>query len=678
MAIRWPITSTASTVPVWVFAHRAIWLRLFPMRATSRVRSRSTSACGTVQVRARPIDRRTRSDSVKPAERALGVPLRTLRVAGADLHPNGATGAHGAPFPCRGSEGAQPPPALRGTREVWPRRVGWLTTSNGRKPALGGAAETASRGTARNSVRRAVAGILPGLLVGSLKDGEGAPPGAPAARSYSGLPLPLGDRRSSLSGDPTARSFPELPPDPPETASEPVAEKAATSVQVPAHALRPARYPAQSSISRRRRSNRSVRRYAASTLFWTTCASAASTTSRGWSVSSAAQSRNDDRNPCGTAAIPFCWSNWRSCGSASGVPPSRAKTSRVSPRPEVRASPRISMARGHSGTRCSFFAFMRVAGTVHAPPVRSISDHTAHRTSPHLAAVSTRNSKASLATGIASEERTFASAKATSRCGKARMCRTTASCGPRTDPTRSAGLSVLYSIRHGPFEHRADALAQEPGRRRLDMPDRSEDLEHVAARHLRDRRPPDARKGVAPQARHPDMSLPRVAPPGPLLFHDPLGGLGKCRHPLGAASLGERIAALAGQLPVGPRLLPGLGERDQSHASEPEVPPPPANHQPLDPASGSARLDEEVEPVAVAVSAGRGRAHERGRKRFVGMATLRLGPTARVGHVTYVIHSIIIWGMERDGKGRLGECEMGKCRYNPMYNNDIRDYTGCT
>ena len=31
-----------------------------------------------------------------------------------------------------------------------------------------------------------------------------------------------------------------------------------------------ARYPAQSFISRRRRSNRSVRRYAASTLFWTT------------------------------------------------------------------------------------------------------------------------------------------------------------------------------------------------------------------------------------------------------------------------------------------------------------------------------------------------------------------------------------------------------------------------
>ena len=114
MAIRWPITSTASTAPLWVFAHRAIWLRLFPMRVTSRVRSRSTFS-----VRHGP--------GVHPAERPahqirqrqacgarLGVPLGSLRVAGADLHPNGASGAHGAPFPSRGSEGARPPASPSG------------------------------------------------------------------------------------------------------------------------------------------------------------------------------------------------------------------------------------------------------------------------------------------------------------------------------------------------------------------------------------------------------------------------------------------------------------------------------------------------------------------------------------------------------------------------------------
>ena len=63
--------------------------------------------------------------------------------------------------------------------------------------------------------------------------------------------------------------------------------------------------------------------------------------------------------------------------------------------------------------------------------------HMRQRTSHHLAAVSTRNSKATRAMCCASEDRSFLSAAATSRCGKARMCRTTASCGPRTDTARS-------------------------------------------------------------------------------------------------------------------------------------------------------------------------------------------------------------------------------------------------
>ena len=49
-----------------------------------------------------------------------------------------------------------------------------------------------------------------------------------------------------------------------------------TSNQAPAPALWPARYSAQSLMSRRRRSNRSVRRYATSTWLRTLCASAAS------------------------------------------------------------------------------------------------------------------------------------------------------------------------------------------------------------------------------------------------------------------------------------------------------------------------------------------------------------------------------------------------------------------
>ena len=51
-----------------------------------------------------------------------------------------------------------------------------------------------------------------------------------------------------------------------------------------------------------------------------TWASAASMTSRGWSVSSAAQSRNEDRNPCATAAIPTYWSILGSVDIDVGLP----------------------------------------------------------------------------------------------------------------------------------------------------------------------------------------------------------------------------------------------------------------------------------------------------------------------------------------------------------------------
>ena len=55
--------------------------------------------------------------------------------------------------------------------------------------------------------------------------------------------------------------------------------------------------------------------------------------------------------------------------------------------------------RPHSGTRCSRFAFIRVAAIVHTGPAVSTSSHVASRTSADRAAVSTRNSNASLTAG---------------------------------------------------------------------------------------------------------------------------------------------------------------------------------------------------------------------------------------------------------------------------------------
>ena len=58
----------------------------------------------------------------QPCGACLGVPLGTLPLAGADLHPHGASSAPHVPLPLGGSEGAQPPaspcrgPAKRGPK----------------------------------------------------------------------------------------------------------------------------------------------------------------------------------------------------------------------------------------------------------------------------------------------------------------------------------------------------------------------------------------------------------------------------------------------------------------------------------------------------------------------------------------------------------------------------------
>ena len=71
---------------------------------------------------------------------------------------------------------------------------------------------------------------------------------------------------------------------------------------------------------------------------------------------------------------------------------------------------------------------------------------SAHLTSPHRAAVNTRNSNASRTASGTVDVRAVLMAAATSRCGKARMCSTTSCWGPRTGPIRWHGLSIRNSI----------------------------------------------------------------------------------------------------------------------------------------------------------------------------------------------------------------------------------------
>ena len=122
MATRCVTTSSASALALKVLAQRAIWLRLLPMRATCRVRSRSTSACATVQVRTRPTDRRTRSDSVNPAERAFA--CHSARSASLARIFNHRSRPAALMYRCRweGQRGHSPSPAPAGDpRSVAPK-----------------------------------------------------------------------------------------------------------------------------------------------------------------------------------------------------------------------------------------------------------------------------------------------------------------------------------------------------------------------------------------------------------------------------------------------------------------------------------------------------------------------------------------------------------------------------
>ena len=82
--------------------------------------------------------------------------------------------------------------------------------------------------------------------------------------------------------------------------------------------------------------------------------------------------------------------------------------------------------------------------------------------------------------------------------------------------------------------------------------------------------------------------------------------------PSATSLLGERVPALAGELAVDERLLPGLGQRDQGEAAESELTAAAADQEALNPAAGSAGLDKEVQSVSIGVSSGRSGAQEGG------------------------------------------------------------------
>ena len=77
-------------------------------------------------------------------------------------------------------------------------------------------------------------------------------------------------------------------------------------------------------------------------------------------------------------------------------------------------------------------------------------------------------------------------------------------------------------------------------------------------------------------------------------------------------------------------------------AAESEVAAAAANDESLHPTPRTARLNVEVESIAVAMPPGRCGTHEGGRQPLLGVSALRLGSPGRSGCVGYIIHYLMI------------------------------------
>ena len=233
---------------------------------------------------------------------------------------------------------------------------------------------------------------------------------------------------------------------------------------------------------------------------------------------------------------------------------------------------------------------------------------------------------------------------------------------PHAVPLRSehragpvAGVVGPEIHRHRPFQYRADALAQLPGGGGPVVPDRSEDADHVRRGHLRNRHVTDAGEGVPFQVAQPELRMLGRAPSRPQLLPNLPGRLREGGQRLRPTLPGQRIASLAGQLPVRERLLSGFLQRHQGESAEPELSSAAADGEALDPAPAAGWPHIEIEALAVAIAPGVAHgADEGGREPVLGCGPCSLRCGGRFGDGIPTNISATIWRMQGDAVDRFG------------------------
>ena len=245
-------------------------------------------------------------------------------------------------------------------------------------------------------------------------------------------------------------------------------------------------------------------------------------------------------------------------------------------------------------------------------------------------------------------------AEATSWCGSACRCVTMSFCGPSTGTTRSQGLSFRMSSAIAPLQHGADALADLPGRRRLDVPDGREDLQHVGRVDLGDG--PVCRRGgrhTAPCSATSCVTCHRPRQPPRFCSRTRRAASAKVGTPW------TRRFSERGSPPDRASMrLARACSRALASGTSVAAPSPSSRRRPrMTSRWTQLRVPDgwtnRYNPLPSACRPGRRGTDEGGREGLVGVAPPALGSAGRGGGFGYNIHSSIICGNSADFASRL-------------------------
>ena len=171
-------------------------------------------------------------------------------------------------------------------------------------------------------------------------------------------------------------------------------------------------------------------------------------------------------------------------------------------------------------------------------------------------------------------------------------------------------LALAVAARCRPVEHGLDASPHARGRLGLGQPDRLQHFQHQRRVNLHDGKLAEGRIGVVGERLAPLGRLPGITPARGLRRDALLGGLleehrlGGGEHPLEALGLTGRDPVLAVEEcdPAFEGPLPGVGEPDRAHWSEPVIVELAVAAKAEDPRSGTAFADHEVQSAAIVVA----------------------------------------------------------------------------